>query len=182
MSQKMAEAGSQRAEVATSRIAFGREVEVQTRRVADQLTEEFEANFRVFEQTQQARFENTEEEMSSQNYELQDEMTAAEQALEMERRNKGPTWTSPLTSVAEPRNEPAFSEIPISPSARFEPPRAAWSLFEKMNPTGALAKPIPTAALVASPYGHGGLGAYAPPGPPLAPSPAALRESRARLM
>ena len=66
LSHETAEAGNHRAEVATTRAAFGRDLELQRRRVADQLTEEFEANFRVFEQTQQARLEITEEEMSSQ--------------------------------------------------------------------------------------------------------------------
>ena len=57
---------------------------------ADQLTEEFEASFRVFQQNQQMRFANTEEEMQSQNSELQDELAAAERALKME-RNRVPS-------------------------------------------------------------------------------------------
>ena len=58
--------------------AYARELDVRTRAAADQLTEEFEANFRVYEQNQQMRFANTEEEMQSQNCELPDELAAAE--------------------------------------------------------------------------------------------------------
>ena len=60
---------------------------------ADQLTEEFEASFRVFEQNQQMRFANTEEEMQSQNCELQDELAAAERVLDMA-RSRLPSWNS----------------------------------------------------------------------------------------
>ena len=81
--------------------AYARELDARARMVADQLTEEFEANFRVFEQNQQMKFESTEEEMQSQNCELQDELAAAERALEME-RNRVPSWNSPPHGVAEP--------------------------------------------------------------------------------
>ena len=57
-----------------------REFDVRTRTAADQLTEEFEASFRVYEQNQQMRFANTEEDMQSQNCEVQDELAAAEKA------------------------------------------------------------------------------------------------------
>ena len=36
--------------------------------------------------------------MSAQNFELQDELAAAERALELERRNKGPSWSSQPTA------------------------------------------------------------------------------------
>ena len=80
------------------------------------------------------RFANTEEEMQSQNCELQDELAAAERALEME-RNRMPTVISP-------------------------PQPAARRLFEMMNSASAPTKPIPTAAPAYSPFD--GLGAYAP--------------------
>ena len=110
--------------------------------------------------------------MQSQNGELQDELAAAERALEME-RSRVPSWNSPPQGVAEPRPEPALPEP--SSSARFEPPPAARKLFKIMNPTNVPARPIPTAAHAPSPFG--GLGAYAPPGlgPSLVSSPAALR-------
>ena len=119
------------------------------------------------------RFANTEEEMQSQNCELQDELAAAERALEME-RNRMPTVISPPQSVAEPRHEPAPTNPPTS--ARFDPPPAARRLFEMMNSASAPTKPIPTAAPAYSPFD--GLGAYAPPGlgPSMAPTPAALGE------
>ena len=112
--------------------------------------------------------------MQSQNCELQDELAAAERALEME-KNRMPTWNSPPQSVAEPWQELALPKPPTS--ARFEPPPAARKLFEMMNPTSVPTRPIPTAALAFSPFD--GVGAYAPPGlgPSLAPSPAALRKT-----
>ena len=87
--------------------AYARELDVRTRMAADQLTEEFEASFRVFAQKQQMRFANTEEETPSQNCGLQDELAAAERALEME-RGRVPSWNSPPQGVAEPRPEPAL--------------------------------------------------------------------------
>ena len=98
------------------------------------------------------RFANTEEEMQSQNCELQDELAAAERALEME-RNRMPTVISPPQSVAEPRHEPAPTNPPTS--GTFDPPPAA--LFEMMNSASAPTKPIPTAAPGYSPFD--GLGA-----------------------
>ena len=87
LSQESAEAGSCRTEIAAMKGACAREVDAsaRTRMAADQLTEEFESSFRVFEQSQQVRFANTEEEMQSQSCELQDELAAAERALDMER-------------------------------------------------------------------------------------------------
>ena len=73
---------------------YARELDVRMRIAADQLTEEFEASFRVFEQNQQMSFANTEEEMQSQNCELQEELAAAERTLEME-RSRVPSWNSP---------------------------------------------------------------------------------------
>ena len=157
--------------------AYARELDMKTRVAVDQLTEQFEASFQVYEQNQQMRFANTEEEMQSQNCELQDELAAAERALEME-RNRMPTVISPPQSVAEPRprHEPAPTNPPTS--ARFEPPPAARRLFEMTNPASAPPKPIPTAAPAYSPFD--GLGAYAPPGlgPSMAPPPAVLGERR----
>ena len=171
LSQESAIVGSCRTELTAVNNTYARELDMKTRMAVDQLTEEFEASFQVYEQNQQMRFANTEEEMPSQNCELQDELAAAERALEME-RNRMPTVISPPQGVAEPR-QPA----PIDPptSARFEPPPAARRLFEMMNPASAPTKPIPTTAPAYSPFD--GLGAYAPPGlgPSLAPTPAALR-------
>ena len=176
LSQESAIVGSCRTEITAMRNAYARELDMKTRVAVDQLTEEFEASFQVYEQNQQMRFANTEEEMQSQNCELQDELAAAERALEME-RNRMPTVISPPQGVAEPR-QPA----PIDPP-RFEPPPAARRLFEMMNPASAPTKPIPTAAPAYSPFD--GLGAYAPPGlgPSLAPTPAQrpLRERREQL-
>ena len=123
--------------------AYARELDLKTRAAVDHLTEEFESSFQVYEQNQQMRFANTGEEMQSQNCELQDELAAAERALEME-RNRMPTMISPPQSVAEPRQEPAPPNPPTS--ARFEPPPAARRLFEMMNSASAPTKPIPTAA------------------------------------
>ena len=171
LSQESAIVGSCRTEITAMKNAYARELDMKTRMAVDQLTEEFEASFQVYEQKQQMRFANTEEEMQSQNCELQDELAAAERALEME-RNRMPTVISPPQGVAEPR-QPA----PIDPptSARFEPPPAARRLFEMMNvPRRRRSRP-PQAAPAYSPFD--GLGAYAPPGlgPSLAPTPAALR-------
>ena len=170
--QESAIVGNCRTEITAMKNAYARELDMKTRAAVDQLTEEFESSFQVYEQNQQMRFAHTEEEMQSQNCELQDELAAAERTLEME-RNRMPTVISPPQSVAEPRQEPA----PPNPStgARFEPPPAARRLFEMMNPASAPTKPIPTAAPAYLPFD--GLEAYAPPGlgPSMAPSPAGLR-------
>ena len=172
LSQESAMVGNCRTEITAMKNAYARELDMKTRAAVDQLTEEFESSFHVYEQNQQMRFANTEEEMQSQNCELQDELAAAERALEME-RNRMPTVINPPQSVAEPRQEPA----PTNPStsARFEPPPAARRLFEMMNSASAPTKPIPTAAPAYSPFD--GLAAYAPPGlgPSMPPTPAALR-------
>ena len=107
LSQESAEAGNRRTEITAMKNAYARELDARTRMAADQLTEEFEASFRMFEQNQQMRFVNTEEEMQTQNYELQDELAAAERALEME-RNRVPSWNSPPQGVAEPLLESAL--------------------------------------------------------------------------
>ena len=153
LSQESAVVGNCRTEITAMQNAYTRELDVRTRTAADQLAEEFEASFRVYEQNQQVRFANTKEQMQSQNCELQDELAAAERALEME-MNSVPSWNGPPQGVAEPRQEPALPE----PSS---------------SATNVPARPISTAAPVSSPFG--GLGAYAPPGlgPSLAPSPAA---------
>ena len=107
LSQESAEAGSCRTEITAMKNAYARELDARTRMAVDQLTEKFGASFRVFEQNQQMRFENTEEEMQSQHCRLQDELAPAERALEME-RNRVPSWNSPPQGVAEPRPEPAL--------------------------------------------------------------------------
>ena len=166
LSQESAIVGKCRTEITAMKNAYAKELDLKTRAAADQLTEEFEASFRVYEQNQQMRFAHTEEEMQSQNCELQDELAAAERALEME-RDRMPTMVGPPQSVAEPRQEPAPPDPPTS--ARFE------RLFKMRNPISVPTRPIPTAAPAYPPFN--GLGAYAPPGlgPSLAPSPAALR-------
>ena len=129
----------------------------------------------MFENSQQTRFEITEEEIMSQNDELQDELAAAERALEMHKKGREATGPSPPQRVAEPRKEPTtFPEVPPSASARIEAPLAARTLFEKMNPAGILARPLPSVAPAPPP--QSGLGAFAPPGlgPSWAPPPAAL--------
>ena len=118
LSQESAIIGNCRTEITAMQNASAKELDTKTRAAADQLTEELEASFRVYEQNQQMRFAHMEEEMQSQNCELQDELAAAERALEME-RNKMPTMISPPQSVAEPRQEPALRNPPTS--ARFEP-------------------------------------------------------------
>ena len=163
LSQESATAGNCRTEIAAMQIAYARELDARTRTAADQLPEEFEASFRVYEQNKQMGFANTEEEMQSQNGELQDELAAAERALEM-KRNRVPSWNSPPQGVAEPRQEPVLPEP--SSSARFEPPPAARKFFKMMNPTNVPTRPIPTGARTFTL--RPGLG------PSLAPSPAAL--------
>ena len=158
LSQESAIVGNCRTEITAMKDAYTKELDMKTRMAVDLLTEEFEASFQVYEQNQRMRFANTEEEMQSQNCELQDELAAAERALEME-RNRMPTVISPPQGVAEPRQP-----VPIDPpnSARFEPPPAARRLFEMMNPANALTKPNPTAAPAYLPFG--GVGSHAPPG------------------
>ena len=123
LSQESAIVGNCRTEITAMKNAYARELDMKTMQsgCVDQLTEEFGASFQVYEQNQPMRFANTEEEMQSQNCELQDELAAAERALEME-RDRMPTVISPLQSVAEPRHEPAPTNPPTS--ARFDPPPA----------------------------------------------------------
>ena len=66
LAQESAEAGNCRTEITAMKNAYARELDARTRMAADQLTEEFEASFCVYEQNQQMRFANTEEEMQSQ--------------------------------------------------------------------------------------------------------------------
>ena len=120
--QESEEAGSRRNEITAMQNTYSRELEIRTRMAADQLTEEVEQSFQVFEQNQQLRFEHTEEEMQSQNCELQDELAAAERALEMQRQ-RASSVISPPPGVAEPRQEPALPES--TASAKFQPSPAA---------------------------------------------------------
>ena len=94
LSQESAIVGNCRTEVTAMKSAYAMELDMKTRVAVDQLTVEFGASFQVYEQNQQMRFACTEEEMQSQNCELQDELAAAERALEME-RNRMPTVISP---------------------------------------------------------------------------------------